>query len=211
MGKQAMEERIKEIEGELKQKIVTRFSAQEFLEPLRRYAQLAYYTSTPESERSEEKTLTFNSNPELTKLKTMHKLGYVSHLDLEELMTTERFVDSEDHFLNRERFSKAYQAYVDGRFSEGIELLDGALMYIKISIFGAPHNVGPHNADIALVEKRAQILRYAIMETRNVFESIQEKLNSDVKKNGPKRSQEYSIPESLISLETNVANDLKSS
>jgi hypothetical protein len=211
MSTQTMDERIKQLEEELNPKIAARYSKQEFLEPLRRYAQLAYYSSIPKSERSDAKALAFNDSPEVTRLKNAHKLGYLSHLTLEELMTTERFVDSGDPFLNRERYFNTYQKYVDGRFSEGIELLDGALVYTKLSVFGASHNVGPHNADIALVQKHAQVLRDTIDATRKIFQSIQEKRYEDIQKKGPERAREYTIPESLMSLATNVAKDLKSS
>jgi hypothetical protein len=116
-----MDERVKELEEELKPKIVLRFSRENHQKPLKRFAHLAYYTATPASERSEEKSNAYIfESAEVDKLikkqplahrgiKIMHnKLirshngVYKSSLALEEMMTSGRFFERKNYFLGRD-------------------------------------------------------------------------------------------------------------
>ncbi|MBI3052080.1 hypothetical protein HYY74_06540 [Candidatus Woesearchaeota archaeon] len=205
MTKDQMLRKAEELKAKLEAGLAARVSESDFLGPLRSFASLAYHQSTPASERSSESVSAFEAGDYANRLKGLHTSAYMAHLALEELMSTGRFTYSRDTFLNPQRYSDAYQAYVEGRFGAGIRLLDNALLYIGVSVFGEPHNFGPHNADILLVQNHAQILRHALDGTRTLFKEIDDAMVKDFTEKGPERAKEYTIPDDLASLAENMA------
>jgi hypothetical protein len=220
-GEEEMVDRMNQIEKEILAAVNGNIVQAEYLGPLRNFSTLAYHLSVPPDEQSDKKAAAFvGESSEIETLRKYHQFVYLSHLFLRQIMADERYAfryqqsRTQDEFHTENElyigiFNDAYKAYIEGRFVDGIELLNIPLKKIEKGIFSNPQNVTPYHADVALVHKHTNILRYFINRTRKLFLNIQEKANKNAPLEKIDVNRRFTVPTILMPLAKNILDDSK--